>query len=447
MNFQCKLCTNEYFASNKEAVVHLKKNHGVKEKRDQIGCTVKNSKCGKFFHTFQGLSRHISTCSIQLETETVNEAEKQLECSNDSVNISEIIAKLQDSYIFEGSEVENDLSSMGDSNLVNNTFICEEVAAEGGEPSFSFDLSTAVTCDEITKNYLMGLLSLNINEKTMNDMFRLTGTLLENTHRFCQQSMAENDPSSIESLNCSMKLICNDLQKFDSSYKRKQFIESQPSFVEPIQLGIGTHFENERDPNSHFRTPVRKQSLFSMISPLEIIEKLFEKPHFRETYFEYNQKTKHICEPNVYRDFCCGSVYKKTELFKKYPNSLQLQFFVDGFEVCNPLKSKTGLHSQVAVYMTIRNMPPQFAHSMNNIFLICLVNENDLKKAETNYTNILEQIVKEIRILETIGIDIGNDVFLRGDFFLTRLFVYFDLFTRCFPIFFFQRHDRQYDFR
>lgn len=84
----------------------------------------------------------------------------------------------------------------------NNTFICDEAAEGGEEPSFSFNPndSTSVTCDEITKNYLLGLLSLNMNEKIMNDVFRLTGTLLENTHRFCQQSMPKNDPSSLESL-------------------------------------------------------------------------------------------------------------------------------------------------------------------------------------------------------------------------------------------------------
>lgn len=174
---------------------------------------------------------------------------------------------------------------------------------------------------------------------------------------------------------------------------------------------------------------------------------MFEKPHFREAYFTYNQKTKHVCEPNMYRDFCCGSVYSKLDLFKNYPNSLQLQFFVDGFEVCSALKSKTGLHSQVAVCMTIRNMPQSFAYSMNNIFLVCLVNNNDLKKAETNYTNLLEPIVTNISILETSGIDLGNGVNLKGEIFLRSscLFWYFEL--NCYNSFRFERYNRQYGFR
>lgn len=134
------------------------------------------------------------------------------------------------------------------------------------------------------------------------------------------------------------------------------------------------------------------------------------------TYYEYNKKSKHICDPQTYKDFCCGNVAKNVDFFKQNPNGLQLQFFVDGFEVCSALKSKTTLHSQVAVYMTIQNMPPRFAYNMSSIFLVCLVNENDLKKNETNYTNLLEPIVKDIQYLETAGINLKNGTNLKGKF-------------------------------
>lgn len=52
---------------------------------------------------------------------------------------------------------------------------------------------------------------------------------------------------------------------------------------------------------------------------------------------------------------------------------------------------------------------------MNNIFLVCLVNENDLKKAETDYTNILEQIVKDVHVLETAGINLACGINLKGN--------------------------------
>lgn len=414
MNFQCKLnCMNTYFASNTEAIKHLKKIHKIKEKKDLIGCTVKNSICGKSFQTFKGLSSHVLTCLNRFEI--VNEVESR----DDSVCVSENEANIQNSYIFDITEDGMNLSSTSENNPVNNhenSFIFDGAAEGGHETSYVFNSSEtdSITCDQIAENFLMGLLSLNINEKTTNDIFRLTDTLLKQTHQFCQKLVTTNGETSLDSLNSSMNLICNEIQKFDSSYKRKQFIENLPSFVKPKQVGIGTHWENVRSKDSEFRTPVRKQSLFSMVSVLDIIKNLFEKPHVREAYFTYNEKTKHVCKPNEYQDYCCGSIYKETELFKLHPNALQLQFFVDGFEVCDPLKSKTGLHSQVGLYMSIRNMPPEFAYCMNNIFVICVVNENDLKKAETDYTNLLEQLVSEVNVLETSGVDIGNGINLKG---------------------------------
>lgn len=72
------------------------------------------------------------------------------------------------------------------------------------------------------------------------------------------------------------------------------------------------------------------------------------------------------------------------------------------------------MHSQVAVYLFIRNMSENFAHNMGSLHLICLVNENDLKKKETDYTNILEMIVRDIKILETFGVDLDYNTNLKG---------------------------------
>lgn len=87
------------------------------------------------------------------------------------------------------------------------------------------------------------------------------------------------------------------------------------------------------------------------------MKSLFARPYFRETYINYNsdtpKSTKHTCSAGKYLDYCCGSIHKENKLFKKYPNSLQLQLFVDGFEPCDGLKPKAGLHGQIAIYCAI----------------------------------------------------------------------------------------------
>lgn len=121
-----------------------------------------------------------------------------------------------------------------------------------------------------------------------------------------------------------------------------------------------------------------------------------------------------MCEDDVYMDFCCGSVFKSNELFRKHPNSIQIQLFFDGFEICDPLKSRSNKYNQLGVYFTIRNLPPQFAYCLSNIHTVALVNESDLKKSETDYTNIFEVIVRDVQVLETTGIDINPNLNLKG---------------------------------
>lgn len=144
----------------------------------------------------------------------------------------------------------------------------------------------------------------------------------------------------------------------------------------------------------------------------ETLKSLFRQKHFKKLYCDFNTISggnKHECIPGNYKDFCCGEV-----LFENHPDSLQIQIFTDGFEMCDPLKSKTNLHSQVVFYFTIRNLPQELAFNSSNIHLVVLCNANDLKTPQTDYNNIWKLIVDDISPLETTGIDIGEGLKLKG---------------------------------
>lgn len=399
MDFQCYLCFDRFFADNKSVIDHLKSTHQIKEKIQLIKCTVRETKCGKYFQTFSGLSRHVLAC---LSNREINEMSEQI--NNVELEDNPIYQNHQKSFIF------NDSSNASYSNS-NDTFIYNEVVSQihdagsqNANSSFIFNSSnlniaggergTENVQNDPAMNYFRSLLQLNMNESTLNSIFSSTEKLLMETKGFCHQQI-KNHGDPLENFDVAINVVMTGLQKFDTSHKRKMFLESQKLHVKSMEFGIGTHWATKRDKHSGQMMPVREQSTFSYFSPLEVIEKLFKRKHVCDAYFNYNETSKHNCEPNIYQDFCCGTVFRDIELFRKHPDSLQLQFFIDGVEICSALKTKTTLHSQVAIYMTIRNMPPQYAYNMGNIHLICLVNENDLKKAETNYTNILELIVAE----------------------------------------------------
>lgn len=134
----------------------------------------------------------------------------------------------------------------------------------------------------------------------------------------------------------------------------------------------------------------------------------------KEIYFSYNDEKKHSCQQNIYEDFCCSAMFKRNKLFVEHPNSLQLQIFIDSFEVCDPLKTKANKHTQIGIYFAIRNMPPELAYNQENIHLIALCNVNNLKPSHVDYNDLWERIVQEIRVLETSGITLDNGDILRG---------------------------------
>lgn len=78
------------------------------------------------------------------------------------------------------------------------------------------------------------------------------------------------------------------------------------------------------------------------------------------------------------------------------------------FELCNPLQSKAGVHKVYAFYFSIRNVPVEFRSRTNNIHLVCLVNSNDLKTKTTDFNNVWRPIVRELKYLEEIGINVGD---------------------------------------
>lgn len=420
MNFECKICHTDYL-TNDDAVKHYKISH-KNENYIQIHCTVKNSTCKNCFRSYQGLKSHVEKClskreavpSLDYESSSkkrktlVFDENVQLSPTNDNEN--------QLGFVYDGDKgvncVENELGHVHEEDHGINCAL--GAASINKDFVFGSDDIDFVAPYEISRNFLLTLLKLNLTEKNVNEILRLTETMLEQTRKLCKQTIESDEISPPEAVDYCFDVVLNDIKKLDSSHKRTNFIEAHKSFIKPSRVAIGTHWANERDKVSHIQIPVRKQSVFNFIPPSQTIQNIFQRPNVLQTYLKYNQETKHSCEPNVYQDFCCGNVHRDLDLFRNNPNALHLQFFFDGFEISHPLKSKKGLYSQVALYMVIRNMPTQFSYNMDNIFLVCLVNENDLKKKETNYFNLFEPIVADLKLLRETGVKLESGMILKG---------------------------------
>lgn len=104
------------------------------------------------------------------------------------------------------------------------------------------------------------------------------------------------------------------------------------------------------------------------------------------------------------RDYCDGAHFAKHVLYNKHPNALQIQLYFDDLETTNPLGSKTKIHKMGAVYFSLRNLPPKFNSSLDNIHLCLLFNSID--RETYGFSKIFKPLLEDIRFLECHGLEL-----------------------------------------
>lgn len=257
------------------------------------------------------------------------------------------------------------------------------------------------------------ILKLNLRQKDQDAVFKLGLSLLENFKKISESlSFSENLAQSLE---LSADFARQHFEKFNSNYKRNQFFISKENFVKPIEKSIGTRWELKKVKaiGRIIRIPRLIQCTMQYVPIKHTLKSLFACKEFKSMYFEYNSHDRsNIIGHDGTKSYTCfnsGNVFKNNDFFKLNPYCIQIQIGVDDFEVCNPLQSKANHHKICAVYFTIHNIPPNFQSKLNNIYLVCLCNTDDLKSKQTDPNNIWQLIVDEIKVLETDGIDVCGE--------------------------------------
>lgn len=273
--------------------------------------------------------------------------------------------------------------------------------------------------DEFLSFFKQKINDTKSREKDKNDIYNMCIDFISNSFCFAKKLMDdENDMDTTFALKTACDHICTSLKKSTLQHKRDKQTEENVQYVAPILKAIGTRWEMKVAPNTSTKYAERIQNTMQYIPITETIRKLFSRQDFRKEYFKHNMGKEgldaHICESNVYRNFCCGRVFKNTELFRLHPESLQIQIASDDFNITNPLQSHASVYKITPVYFSIKNMPSRFLSKTDNIFLAAICFSDDLKSKETDFNNIWKLIVNDIKYLETIGIDIAEDLNIKG---------------------------------
>lgn len=188
-------------------------------------------------------------------------------------------------------------------------------------------------------------------------------------------------------------------QKHVTKYSRNKLFEG--NIVQPIRVPHGIRFDKRYDNKVQCYKQIPITSTFTYIPLLETLKVLLNNEVVQK-FFTTDIKVNN----NAYTHFVDGDIYKNNSFFQNNSNAIQLQLFFDEFEVCNPLGSKTSIHKIGAFYFVINNFPFYINSTLENIYLLALCYNLDIKQFGLN--PVLHKIVNDIKILEKEGIFIES---------------------------------------
>lgn len=254
------------------------------------------------------------------------------------------------------------------------------------------------------------ILLMSLTREQTNQIFKLFTHVVDTYTDAIKSVISSSESKLIQSVEEFDFRIKRTLLDHDSAYKRQKKFENNRLYVHPEEKAIGFKWMQIVNETSGKIERKYKQNTFQFIAPSATVKALFSDPHFEKMYFESETKSGHLCVEGVYRDYCCGTNFRKNQFLQENPNALVFQLYTDDFEPCDALKSKAGRHKICAFYMIIRNMPKKLQSRLSNIFLVALADSTDLKNDSASIDNILEVIIADFRMMETVGINIDGTI-------------------------------------
>ena len=111
-------------------------------------------------------------------------------------------------------------------------------------------------------------------------------------------------------------------------------------------------------------------------------------------------------KPNVSARFSDGEAFKGSNFWNETESmKLEIILYHDDFNVVNPLRNKTSKYEVSAFHFVLGNLPAKYRSRLTNIHLVSLVPA--LLIGKYGYEKVLEPLIKDLKTLETQGLDIG----------------------------------------
>lgn len=359
---KCFLCKSDHGRPN-SLVKHLKVIHGLCTGRTlylkcgQVGCS-------RSFSRFSGFRKHLNKCHVSSSFDSA-----ELDFSPVQ-SVTDTSTAANDDVVPEHLEAESELSS---ADLVNS---CAAVIS---------DLKAA-----------------GVGQSVVNPVVNSMEEIVQDIQQHAKETVIkhvfsnERETEMCKKVEACFDELENPFSVLNSEYKRSKYLSDKWETVEPVECVIGSRFDTRRNKKTGTYDQAVVQDKFMYVPILSTLESIFKSQHVGEML-----KKSDTCDSRL-RDICDGSLLKT--LFSTEKHTVQIQMFYDDFEVANPLGSKRGIHELGAVYFTLRNFSPKWNSFLANIHLCALFHAQDLKRY--GFSEILAPIVRDIKVLESDGIEI-----------------------------------------
>lgn len=213
--------------------------------------------------------------------------------------------------------------------------------------------------------------------------------------------MSELGLSSDAIIDIIEDLKKNDILKAGNSILRtdqcrKTVFKKSFNYVEPVPVYLGANDSGKE--------------CFAQYVPIKkTLNALFESEAFRKQY-----EQSHSQQPNkdVFEDIWDGCNIANNALFQKDKSSMALVLYQDAFEVVNPLGSGRKKHKILAVYLTLRNILLYNRSSIDQVQLVLLCREQDLKYFGQEV--VFNHLIKDLKELEECGIALKDGKVIKG---------------------------------
>ena len=271
-------------------------------------------------------------------------------------------------------------------NSSNKSIVIEE---ELNSSPVDFQLQDELPCTSTSEDNSLTRFILNmreekgLTEKAMASIIEeyssnIINRCIESTSSIVHSKHVLSDKDKEDILN-PMKTLLKEHEEANTVHKQRKLFREK-GYIAPVEIKLGNN------------DSVMYVSLLDTLKRLLTHEDVLS--HVLNT-----DKTN-----NPYDSFTSSDKFKKNKLFSSNPKALQIQLYVDDFQIVNPLGNKTKIHKICAFYWVLGNLPVHLQSKLYTIQLAILTENRNVKKY--GFEQVMSSLIADLKTLEEVGVSV-----------------------------------------